>query len=797
MKTSKSIRRLVALAAYCAASLAFVQSPRSQEAETPAETKAETPVVEEVIPLIERGPFDIIKLNEANWNFQAEVEPILTIPRPSVPAGQRKGMLQFRFLDDITLLYEVGWEHVVDVITFEKMLFDEANLFVKAKDFDGAYRNFMRLTREYEGYPGLDPAINNCLYRDAAELFRASRYAESLSVMEVLHERDNNYPRPGQLKAAMGQLVDKIVEDYIEKTEFRSARLILDRLDKKYGNEKPETIQKLRRTLTTLAQEKLKLAQENFDNKQYREAIEFIHEALDISPAVPGAQALERTLSETFPQIFVGVTQPALSYDSGRIDNWAARRTGRLVHQNLIEFLGAGSEGGEYQFPGGLIERSPDGRIMTFRLSQFGDDPSQPIQSGFDLARRLLQLSNPRSAEYRVGWGGLMTGVVVDDVLKVDVDLRRSHVLPESLLRVPASGSVTEDGAQATSGNGSFNADKLGETETRFVEKSFTPGSRLAELVEVRFENANAALNALRRGRIDVIDRLFPSDAARLQERLGSDSELVVQQYALPTVHMLIPQSDHPFLASSKFRRALLFGINRQTILNQELLGGKELPGCKVISGPFPAGIDQSDPLGYAYDHSIDPRVWRPRLAKLLTIFAENDLASKAERTDEVPPKLTPLVLAHPANEAARVASQAIKAYLDVIGIEINVKELPPGASMDPDNEADLLYTEIAIWEPVADARKLLGPAGVASSDNPFLNQALRRLDSAENWGTVRDQLVALHQIAHNDVTVIPLWQTTDFFVYNKRIKNIGEQPVWLYQSIDQWRISVQQTAKR
>ena len=72
------------------------------------------------------------------------------------------------------------------------------------------------------------------------------------------------------------------------------------------------------------------------------------------------------------------------------------------------------------------------------------------------------------------------------------------------------------------------------------------------------------------------------------------------------------------------------------------------------------------------------------------------------------------------------------------------------------------------------------------------VGQALRRLDAAEKWGDVRDQLVALHRATHNEVSVIPLWQTVDFFVYNKRLQNIGGKPVWLYQNVDQWRLGAQ-----
>ncbi|MEO8494466.1 MAG: ABC transporter substrate-binding protein, partial [Planctomycetota bacterium] len=752
-------------------------------------------------PLLDRRPFDLIVLDEENKNFKAEVQTITTLTRPNFPESERKGKLQFRFLYDDAFLYEVEWIHLVKVEFFENMLFEKAKQLMKdaaepgiANDFDKiqglqdeAYRYFTRMRTEYPKHPGLEAAIDDFLFQDLSTLYRAGRYAESFSVMEQLNDRNPTF-RGGVVQKAMNAVVGKIVSDYVGKRDFRSARIVLERLVAKFGAEEP-VIKQWQIQLNKMAGEKLAAAKASLELKQFREAIALIREALDISPNVPGGKELENLLSETYPQIIVGVTQPALSYDSGRLDDWAARRTGRLVHRTLIEFLMPGGEGGQYEFPGGLIERSPDGRTMTFRMKQFAEDGSSPIASGYDLSRRLLELANPRSPEYREAWGSLVTGVTVDNVLKVDVKLRRSHVLPQALLRVPMTASDAQDEKEALEGTGSFRVDIQGDGETRFMLKDFTPGTRLAELIERKFDGAQSALNALRRGQIDVIDRLFPSDAARLQGQLGSNSDLVLQQYALPTVHMLVPKSDHPFLANATFRRALVFGIDRQRILNEELLGGNEITGCRVISGPFPAGRDATDPLGYAYDHTLEPRSWQPRLAKLLTIIAEKELTAKAEKLGEDPPKLTPLLIAHPATESARIACQAIVLHLSLIGVEVKVKELAPGETTDPKNECDLLYTEIAIWEPIADARRLLGSKGVAASDSPYVSQALRRLDAAENWGDARDQLVALHHAAYTEVSVIPLWQTVDFFVYNKRLRNVGEQPVWLYQNVDEWRL--------
>ncbi|MBI2477657.1 MAG: hypothetical protein HYV60_03120, partial [Planctomycetia bacterium] len=619
-----------------------------------------------------------------NSNFKAEVQTITTLTRPRMLESERKGKLQFRFLYDDSLLYEADWAHIVRVDFFENMLFQEAQRLVKeasaldpATDFvkiegllDEAYRYYTRMKADFPKYPGLEAAIDEFLYQDAGTLYRGGRFAESLSVMEQLNDRNPNY-RNGALKTVMGTLVDKIVADYVQREDYRSARIVLDRLAEKFGAAQPATIQGWRDQLDKLAGEKLAKAEAHLKLKEYRQAIDAIRQALDISPSVPGGKNLEMALAQTYPQVIVGVTQPALSYDSGRLDNWAARRTGRLVHRTLIEFLGAGSEGGEYEFSGGLIERSPDGRTMTFRMKQFTGGDKSPIENGYDLSRRLIELASPRSPEYREAWGSLATGVTVEDVLRVDVNLRRSHVLPQSLLRVPMSASIQQDGKEALEGTGSFRVDIQGDRETRFLLKDFTPGSRLAELIEQRFDDAQSALNALRRGRIDVIDRLFPSDAARLKDQLGRDSDLVLQPYSLPTVHMLVPKSDHPYLGNANFRRALVFGIDRKRILHEELLGGHEIPGCRVLSGPFPAGIDQTDPLGYAYDHTLAPRGWQPRLAKTLTIIAETELAIKAELLEEEPPSLTRLLIAYPATESARITCQAIVSHLSIIGIEV------------------------------------------------------------------------------------------------------------------------------
>ena len=84
----------------------------------------------------------------------------------------------------------------------------------------------------------------------------------------------------------------------------------------------------------------------------------------------------------------------------------------------------------------------------------------------------------------------------------------------------------------------------------------------------------------------------------------------------------------------------------------------------------------------------------------------------------------------------------------------------------------------------------------MAPVQNPYVRQALRRLAQAQNWGEVRERLLDVHRVVHNEVTIIPLWQTIDYFAYNKRLHNVGESPVWLYQNIQQWRVGLNVTAE-
>jgi ABC-type transport system substrate-binding protein len=325
-----------------------------------------------------------------------------------------------------------------------------------------------------------------------------------------------------------------------------------------------------------------------------------------------------------------------------------------------------------------------------------------------------------------------------------------------------------------------------------------------------------AAVNALLAGDVDVLDRVPPWKLDQLRAAQG----IKVQDYRLPTVHVLMPNMKNPLVAKREFRRALCFGIDRKFIVDRVLLGGTKRSGFDVISGPFPTGLSLSDPIRYGYNNQLTPRPFEPRLAAILaevawTTVQEEQQKEKEKSTNKVQGKtedtkkdksdqatkpvadlpaapMPELVLAHPADPVARLACQTIEAQLKREGISIKLREFTADELLDGKLDYDLRYAELAVWEPVSDARLIMGPGGLVDGiDSPYLNTALRRLDQATNWKDVRSRLSEIHEIASHELPVIPLWQTVNSFAYRAKLDGVGDAPLTLYQNVETWQMSV------
>jgi hypothetical protein len=152
--------------------------------------------------------------------------------------------------------------------------------------------------------------------------------------------------------------------------------------------------------------------------------------------------------------------------------------------------------------------------------------------------------------------------------------------------------------------------------------------------------------------------------------------------------------------------------------------------------------------------------------------------------------------LAHPPTDVAREACGQIKEQLKLVGMDVTLKELPAGPIDRMPDDADLLYAELAMWEPLVDAREVLDAGGLVGSPSAYMSLALRGLEGASDWRKIRLQLRQIHRIAHTDVAVIPLFQLVDHFAYRKGLAGLGGSPASLYENVEQWQINPQTPAE-
>ena len=737
--------------------------------------------------IIEREPFDRLTLNKANENKVLIIRPVKLPGRliPEKPKANEK--LRIQVVGDPTE-YDVAWLDIDKLELYEQMVLAEANELARAGKFDEAYEYFVFLMRLYPNTPGLKESQQTYLYLSSGAAFRQQKFDEALAIVEELMAQNPDYrasETSPPLLSVLGNIADKLVGTYVQKEDYRSARTLLLRLAKQYKAEAEPFFVTWQGELAKRAGERLVEAREHLEAGRFIEAHDASVAMMRIWPDVAGAQQIADEVARRHPLVIVGVDQPALEFDSRSLLNPASRRAGRLVERRLLELNGLGPEGGDYVCPLGTVSRSVDGLELTFQLRPIGSQMERDALTGYDIAQRLVAWTREDHPDFSATWARLLAGVRVTNVQRVQADLRYSSVLPEALLQ--ASYAREPLGEEKAAGNGPFVVLSRTPQATRFTANDndgMAPPGALAEVLERHFDDPQRALMALTRGEIDVLDRVFPADIAALE----ADANIAVTAYAAPTSHFLVFRSEHPYLANKNFRRALVYGSNRELILDQGLLRGKPLPGFRVVSAPFPAPTSSSDSAAYGYDQQIEPRPYNPRLALTLKVLSQAEIKASHEKQKLEPPPFSPLKLGHPADELSRIACRALVKQWKQVGIECSLVEFAAGVFDDTESQCDLVYVQAATWEPIVDAERLLGVDGAAPSDNAFVQLTLRQLERASNWQEARDRFRQLHRFLHEDVTVIPLWQTLDHYAHRRSLTRLGDGRVTLYQDVEQWQ---------
>jgi ABC-type transport system substrate-binding protein len=617
------------------------------------------------------------------------------------------------------------------------------------------------------------------LFKSAAERFRAGELRQTLSALEELRSTAPAYQTETVLNV-LSRVADSLISGYQQEGQLGTAKILLERIRNEYGASLP-VVQAWQTKLKQLALQEKAKAQSLFAEKKYRQARGAAMSMLGIFPDLEEGKELIEQINREHPMVRVGVMQRSTQLDPSSLVDWPARRGGSLVHRSLFQFLETGAEGGRYAFALGTFRISDDRQQLVLSI----DPTIQSTLNAFDVAQLLLARADAGGGEdYDASWAAILGSIQVTSDTQVIVQLKRPNVLPHALLQWKLASDTTD--VEILPGPYQLASDEENEVAYSIRESTEQRGQPV-EIVEVFYDDPKQAVNDLLVGNIDVLDQLYPADA----KRLASDSRLRINSYALPTTHMLIPVSDHEYLANEKFRRALLYATDRQGILAGELLGSGNPQDGRLISGPFPIGSGQADPLAYAYDPDIQPIAYSPQLARILLVMTRQQLHEAADKADKIAPEMKPLIVGCPDFEFARVAVQALIQQWAIVGIEAQMLVLPTDKAFDAD--CDLLYVTTTMWEPATDIERLLGGDGKASSDNPFVILALDKLREARNWRQVRAVMQDMHRLVDYHLPVLPLWQVTDRFAYRRYVEGLDDHPISLYQDIASWRVNLGQ----
>ena len=710
-------------------------------------------------PLYLTTPYDEVTLDEDNGNVVLKVK-LLNLPGRKVPdAAARTGDLEIELLDRPGEKYKIEWPAIAGVTLFEQMVLAEADQHVKAGRFDDAYPYFHFLETKYPQTAGLKEAIENFLWVQIGGAFKAARHEEALAMLVELHGRN---PQRAGINIAYERVTGELVKRHLAAENYVAVRGLLRNLAERYPDMRATAVAPYETQLQTKAAALLAEAKTLLAAGKRREAHQTCSRMLEVWPSISGGQELALSIHQQHPLVVVGVTSPLAAVSLAPSDDWAALRAGRLLGRPLAELAEAA--------PG----EDPAQLLIKLRPGIRGLAPSRDV-AAHDLVRCLLARADPAHAAFDPAWADVLAGVAVQSGTDALVTFRQPQLHPQAWLALPLFSGGGADAVRL----GPYSIDGQSPEQVNFVRRSdysLVGPQQPGEIVERTYRDTVAAIRALRRGEISVVDRVSPWDLPRL----ATGGEFAVAPYAVPRVHWLVPNPRRPLPGNRTFRRALVYGIDRPGILSRGLLDGQTLAGCEVLTGPFPRGP--------AYNAQVEDRPYDPGLAMALARLAADEVNAARQQRGEPALEASPkLVLAHQAEPIARVACQSIARQLRLLGLTIVVREL--AASDAAGDEVDLLYAEAQMAEPLIDAWRWLGPQGAAGDCSPAMLAALRDLQSAADDQQAQQKLQELHRLAAAELPVIPLWQLVDHLAWHKSVQGIGERPASLYDNVEEVQV--------
>lgn len=299
---------------------------------------------------------------------------------------------------------------------------------------------------------------------------------------------------------------------------------------------------------------------------------------------------------------------------------------------------------------------------------------------------------------------------------------------------------------------------------------NYFKGAPKIKNLNIKVVTASQILAGLKTGEIDLVQQ---TTGAILQEDYDSVRALdnITVYDGTPVTHQAIFFNTE-YITDARVRQAILYGIDRQTILNDLLKGqGEIVDGFLASAGPF-------------YDHDITVTAYDPDKAAQLLKEAEADGWDKST-------KYTFYV--NSGDTTFTQIASFIAAKLGELGlnIQINTVDISSLLSVAGTGDFDMLAVQYTFTpvDPYTDISWLLSRAGWTRYNNEELANALELTQKSGDINEAIKQYRIVTDYVQKEAPMISAYVISALGAVNNRLKNVVPDVYGTFINVHEWEI--------
>ena len=133
----------------------------------------------------------MLYLNEQGEYAILKISPLAKAPVKPMPD---RGELVFAFPADTDEKFEVPYSSIEKFTSFNELLIEEADAWMKQKKFPEAFRNLFHVyNRGGKNDPAMVASLMNCLFLDGKENYDSGEFELALSIYEDIYQNDPGF----------------------------------------------------------------------------------------------------------------------------------------------------------------------------------------------------------------------------------------------------------------------------------------------------------------------------------------------------------------------------------------------------------------------------------------------------------------------------------------------------------------------------------------------------------------------------------------------------------------------------